>query len=128
MKMKRTIFVLAMFFLPVTVNAVDIDGAYYIISATGEMGSCGQYVATRDEARRGDHREENIHITWIFGYLTAFNRLAPDTFDIMGQTDKSAMLLWLENYCKKNPLEEFAGAMDPLTIELHPRRIRKAPK
>ncbi len=126
--MKRTIFVLAMFFLPATVNAADIDGAYNVTFGEEKMGSCGQYVTARDEERRGKYRKINTHITWIFGYLTAYNRQTPDTYDIKGQTDTEAMLLWLENYCKKNPLDDFADAMELLTDELHPKRIRKKPK
>ncbi len=126
--MKRTIFVLAMFlFLPATVNAKDIDGNYqsYLDEA---MGSCGQYVAARDEARRGAPRKSNTHLSWMAGYLTAYNLQTPDTQDILGQTDREAILLWLENYCKQNPLTDFADAMESLTDELHPKRIRKAPE
>ncbi len=127
--MKRTIFVLVMlFFLPATVNAADINGAYNIVFAKGQMGSCGLYVTARDEQRRGKYRKINTHITWIYGYMTAYNTLTPDTYDIMGQTDRSAILRWLENYCKQNPLKRFAEAMELLTAELHPRRIRKEPK
>ncbi len=126
--MKRTIFVLAMFFLPATVNAGDIDGTHAVWVGKGKMGSCGQYVTTRDEARRGDYREENLHSNWIAGYVTAYNRQTPDTYDIFGQTDISAMLLWLENFCKQKPLVSFAAATWLLTDELHPRRIRKKPK
>ena len=127
--MKRTIFVLAMsLFLPPTVNAADIDGGYSVSYSKRKMGSCGQYVTARDEGRRGDLRDENRHINWIFGYVTAYNLQTPDTQDILGQTDREAILLWLENYCKQNPLTDFAEAMEPLTDELHPKRIRKAPK
>ncbi|MCZ6732537.1 MAG: hypothetical protein O7B27_08315 [Gammaproteobacteria bacterium] len=127
--MKHTIFVLAMsLFLPATVNAADIDGLYSTSYSEGKIGSCGTYVAARDEGRRGKLYEENNHIGWAFGYLTAYNLLTPDTYDIIGQTDLSAILLWLENYCKRNPLARFAEAMVLLTDELHPERIRKAPK
>ncbi len=126
--MKHTIFVLAMsLFLPATVNAADIDGKYSI-TVSKQHSSCGQYVAARDEGRRGNHRQENIFSVWISGYRTAYNAQTPDTWEIAGQTDTESMLLWLENYCKRNPLESFAGAMDLLTNELHPKRIRKAPE
>ena len=127
--MKRMIFLLAMsLFLPATVNAADIDGAYNATFGEEKMRSCGQYVTARDEQRRAKYRKINTYITWIYGYLTAYNTLTSDTYDIMGQTDRSAILLWLENYCKQNPLKRFAEAMELLTDELHPRRIRKAPK
>ncbi len=127
--MKRTIFVLAMsLFLPATVNASDIDGSYSTNYPEGKMKSCGTYVTARDEGRRGKYRKINTYITWIYGYLTAYNTLTSDTYDIMGQTDRSAILLWLENYCKQKPLARFAEAMQLLTDELHSRRVRKSPK
>ncbi len=127
--MKHTIFVLAMsLFLPATVNSSDINGKYSVSVTTGKMESCGQYVAARDEGRRGKYRGENRHINWIFGYVTAYNMQTRNTWEITGQTDTEAMLLWLENYCKKNPLDGFADAMEKLMGELHPKRIRKMPK
>ena len=126
--MKRTIFVLAMFFLPASVNAADIDGNYRASVSEAKIRSCGQYVTARDEMRRGAHRKINTHIDWIFGYLTAYNRQTPDTWDIQGQIDLLGMLLWLENYCKQNPLVNFTRAMESLMDELHPKRIHKAPK
>jgi hypothetical protein len=117
-KMKRTIFVLAMsLFSPATatVNAADINDKYSYALPEGKIGSCGQYVAARDEARRtSDNRIVNVHIYWIFGYETAYNLLAPDTYSISGDTDILAMLLWLENYCKENPLVTFPEAMQLL--------------
>jgi hypothetical protein len=128
MMLKRTIFVLAMFFLPATVNASDVDGKFAVSVPRGKVGSCGQYVAARDERRTGEHRAENLHINWIFGYMTAYNTQTPDTYDIQGQTDLSEILVWLEDYCKQNPLHGFIDAMTLLMDELHPKRIRKAPK
>ncbi len=126
--MKRTIFVLAMFFLPVTVNASDVDGKFAVSVPKGEIGSCEQYVAARDKARRGEYRDQNLHFSWMLGYLTAYNTQTPDTYDIQGQTDLSGILVWLENYCKQNPLHGFIDAMTLLMDELHPKRIRKLPK
>ena len=77
--MKRMIFLLAMsLFLPATVNAADIDGNYSI-TVFKQYGSCGQYVAARDEGCRGNHRQENIFSAWISGYRTAYNLQTPDT-------------------------------------------------
>ncbi len=128
MMLKRTIFVLVLFFLPAIVNAGDIDGKFAVSVPKGEMGSCEQYVTARDERRGGEYRAENLHVNWIFDYLTAYNAQTPDTYDIQGQTDLSGILVWLENYCKQNPLHGFIAAMTLLMDELHPRRIRKLPK
>ena len=129
MKMKHTIFALAMsLFLPATVSAADIDGQYTAHTVAGVIGSCGEYVTARDEKRRAAFLKSNTHVIWIWGYLTAYNRQTPDTYDIMAQTDTPTILLWLDNYCKQNPLTDFAEAMVSLMNELHSSRIRKKPK
>ncbi len=125
--MKRAILLATFLLLPPTVDAVDGDGAYNTIFPTGNR-SCGGYVGARDEARRGNPEKENQYIIWFMGFLTAYNWLKHDTWDIKSGLDQEALLLWLENYCKERPLEDFAGAMEAPTSELYPKRIRKAPK
>jgi hypothetical protein len=60
--------------------------------------------------------------------LTAYNRLNPNSFNIEGNSDRDSLLLWLENYCKKNPLEAFPVAVANLTDTLYEKRTRTAPK
>jgi hypothetical protein len=126
--MKRVLIVLTMSLFPASINATDKNDDYRTSIVQGIMGSCASYVASRDSDRRGNHVPLNAHTAWLFGYITAINRLQADTWDIQGGQDLEAILLWLENYCKKNPLERFAGAVAVLTVELYPKRIRQKPK
>ena len=109
---------LAVFLISGTAWAVE-----YTIFGPG-AGSCGTWTAAKEE----DTYARRVFRSWALGYITAYNYQAPDTYDVRGQTDTSGILLWLENYCKQTPLTDFAQAMELLTDELHPKRIRKAPK
>jgi hypothetical protein len=68
------------------------------------------------------------YTTWSAGYLTAFNLRTPGTYDILGNTDINGAMLWLENYCRNNPLERFATAWNELFNELSPTRTTQKPK
>lgn len=90
--------------------------------------SCGQFVDARDQGRRGNYQLENMFAAWIQGYMTGLNSLLVDTYDIAGSTDEDALELWLENYCKANPLDSFPKAVDGLIGVLYPKRLKTAPK
>jgi len=112
---------------PVPSPAADGTGAYNSAFPEKE-GNCGTFIAARDEARRGDQFRTSKYLDWLTGYITAYNRLKPDTFDIVGQTDKGSWLSWLENYCKAHPLDSFSAAVAGLTDTLYPNRVKVAPK
>lgn len=91
----------------------DEDGMYW---AQGSMG-CGTFV---DRQKYESQAVENR--AWISGYLAAYNRIVPNTYDILGGSDMKSAILWLENYCKEYPLKVLAEGMANLTSKLYPRR------
>ena len=82
--------------------------------------SCGEWVKYRAE---GGFRE-NAGKWWIVGYLTDYNRETPDVIDILGNTDKESVYLWMDKYCQENPLRDLDNGMRVLTEELWPNRKR----
>jgi hypothetical protein len=56
------------------------------------------------------------------GYFTAFNRLSASTVNILGNSDLKSAMLWMDNWCKANPLKRIAQGMELLTEELYPNR------
>lgn len=98
--------------------ASDKNGDYSVQGAT----SCGSYI----EDRKNNEWAAVADLTWIAGYISAYNRMTPDTYDILGGTDLKGVSLWMENWCKANPLSNVSGGMAALTRELWPRRYRTA--
>ena len=108
-------------------ESVDKNGGYTTLIKREESG-CSTFVAARDDARRGDYGRENKYLAWLSGYITAYNAEVSDTYDIMGAKDMPSLLLWLENECRQNPLEEFTKATEHLMIWLYPDRTRSGPE
>jgi hypothetical protein len=96
--------------------ARDAGGSY----ATVEARPCAAFL--QDQKARGF--DYNADAAWVAGYLTAYNALTPDTGDILGGTDLSGALLWLQNYCQAHPSQGLAEGTAALTAELQPRRLR----
>ncbi len=80
----------------------------YTVYGNG-VKSCGYWV---------ERRQVNDHWTmsqWALGYLTAtgyHNELE------LKEIDSSALIVWFDNYCDKNPLVSFSTAMKQLVSDL----------
>ena len=93
----------------------DNDGFYLVVTKI----SCGQYINERQNTQGGPYHRTKW---FVMGYLTAYNRLVPETNSILGNTDVEGVMLWLENYCKTHSLKTISTGLVQLTIELYPNR------
>jgi hypothetical protein len=122
-KMKRNLLVLLML-VSASGWARDKDGGMWVQGDT----SCGQYIEAR-AARATPKYDEALVIgimtpAWLAGFLTAYNMLTPDTYNILGSSDMQSALVWLDNFCKANPLERISTGAATLVNELYPKRHR----
>jgi hypothetical protein len=77
----------------------------------GRPGGCGQWASGHDNA---------IYSAWLMGYLSAVNSWArPDaSVDVSGGTPGDSMLMWMKDWCRKNPLDQAASAAVALIREI----------
>ena len=93
----------------------DKDGRYW----AGDDLACAVYVEIRQDAKN----MTNIMMSsWIMGYVTAYNKQTPNTYDIMGKTSSDKLMLSLEKYCKANQQKMVSQGMDEVAQELYPSR------
>jgi hypothetical protein len=92
--------------------------------------SCGTFVRVQDGSENDTSAEGDrfAFISWAQGYLSHYNRSGAGVYDIYGGTDSAGIALWLYNYCRTNPLENFAEAVDALISALYPSRLIQAPR
>jgi hypothetical protein len=96
--------------------AADADGAYF----SQRPESCREFRRVLgSDARTPAHM--NVR-GWIAGYLTAFNRQTPETYDVLGISTFEDALRFIEGHCKAHPLDNLTAAMEALTENLYPRR------
>ena len=110
--------------------ASDVNGKYRNFIPKG-FDSCSEFVSAIEDCDQNHCAKLSLYKVWSAGYLTSYNILTPNTYDISGgreadSTDRST-IIWLDNFCEQNPLKTYTEALKSLTIELYPTRIKTAP-
>ena len=83
--------------------------------------SCDVYLDSRRQ-RDDTYREASAEFTnWLGGYLSGVNAMSFDTNDILGTTELSDAVSWLERYCGAHSETSFAGAVDALVLSQQAR-------
>ena len=76
--------------------------------------SCGQWLSTRS-----DEQLRYIDLFWVLGFVSAAGFY--NSHGDLETTDKDAIMSWLDNYCRANPLEKLFVASNALVVELAQR-------
>jgi len=67
--------------------------------------TCAQYLKISD-----DEDKKQLFLSWAQGFISGIN--LTNNGDVVGEFANSELLTaWLEQYCKKNPLEQFDAAV-----------------
>ena len=96
----------------------DEKGVYWSVGSVG----CGKYIEIKANVA-----SKNLVNWYLAGWITAYNMVKPNTYNILGGKDLDGVNLWLENYCRANPLKNMLDGMEDLSTELYPKR-HKTPK
>lgn len=82
--------------------------------------SCGEFVSASEATRTGNQQSVYSYMMWFAGYATMAS--GQTGIDYFKGTDTKSMQLWLENYCRTNPLAMFNEAAVHLMVELHKKQ------
>jgi len=87
--------------------------------------SCLAYMEARLD---NNGREMDRFKHFVFGYLSAFNLMIPQNFNILGSRTMSDAFDWLDGYCLKAPNDNMTNAVASLTQAYYAERnsIRKS--
>jgi hypothetical protein len=96
-------------------NAADSHGGFATYGAGAT--SCGEH--TRFVRAHSDH--EQADVTWVLGFLTAYNLYGWKGDDVASHTDGDAVQQWLGNYCASHPLDYVSDAAQQLIAEFRRR-------
>jgi len=94
-------------------TAADAKNSYNIRGVG--IATCAKYLEARNLKKNTD-----AYIDWMTGFLTAYNWMKPDTFEIAPHYDPPQLSKYLDLYCGKSPKAlintaaiEFVGVMYP---------------
>ena len=108
--------------MPDVAQAASPDGRFAAKGAGRTQ--CKRFVEERE-----NHSEAyTAYLGWLTGYLTGYNQLKEDTFDIIPWQSTQLLALLLERYCRENPEEAFLRAVMRMNLTFEPFRMRDESK
>ena len=100
------------------VMAADDQGLYQTL----HFISCEAYVKDRKEpVNTGMNAVDTIYVS---GWLSGYNYLTPNTYDIIPNHNINMVMSWLDNFCKNNPQKNIEAGLLNLTDDLYPNRMK----
>ena len=120
--LRLTLFAVSLFFLITshqTALSVD-DTGQYLIMGLGNS-TCESFIAE-------DELGQAYYLSWLAGYMTAYNFTQEDTYSILGETKNVTQIeSWLIDYCTVNSDEKFESAIQSLLRNLKFFRSKNRP-
>jgi hypothetical protein len=87
------------------------DTGQYLTMGLGNL-SCKSFLSEDEEGAA-------YYLSWLAGYMTAYNHLEEDTYSILGETKTIEQVeSWLRDYCTVNGDETFEKAIRNLLRNL----------
>ncbi len=94
------------------------DTGNYLTMGLGNA-SCKSFLSEDDDGAA-------YYLSWLAGYMTAYNFSQEDTYSILGETKTVAQVeSWLRDYCTVNGNESFEQAVRNLLRNLKYFRIKQ---
>ncbi|MGC9456703.1 MAG: hypothetical protein ACP5DC_04180 [Halothiobacillaceae bacterium] len=84
---------------------------------------CADYSAARVQGGEAMARVAGF----VEGYLSAFNVIVPNTYDILAQDPTSEVIRWLDEHCRAHPAKSLTDALATFTVIRYPDRANLNP-
>jgi hypothetical protein len=101
-------------------RAADDNDLFLVWGVGGS--SCNTYL----DARAANGAKQESFTSYLMGYITAYNVLVPNTYNIAGDMKADQMLLWLDGYCDDHKTGSFETAVHDLTASIAKKRQKSA--
>lgn len=113
-----------------SVAAYDANGRFRAFGPANEP--CSEFNSLRDRALPGRTMEEHEAIEtavdyWISGWVTAWNYLSTETYDITGGYRFEDLVEQVEKFCERHPDKKLINAVNIVGHALYPWRLKKQP-
>ncbi len=113
--------IILVFILLISTNSSSYaadDTGHYLTMGLGNL-SCKSFLNEDDEGAA-------YYLSWLGGYMTAYNHLSEDTYSILGESKTIRQIeSWLRDYCTVNGNHNFESAIRNLLRNLKYFRIKE---
>ena len=102
---------MSLMLLTATLNA-------HAVTTMGDR-SCGNWIKSKEDKQQSNGTQwmlEATNHTWLAGYLSGLS--VAMNKDFLKTVDGDSIFLWVDNYCRENPLKTVADAAMNLMFEL----------
>ncbi|MFC6301832.1 hypothetical protein GNF76_25530 [Pseudomonas sp. CCM 7893] len=108
----------------VALTGAVVSGGAMAVPMSYGLGptTCGLFVTAAEESRAGATAGVHVYMTWLSGYATRAS--GQSSIDYFKGTDTKSVQLWLDNYCRANPLKTFNDAAESALLELQKGQAR----
>ena len=122
MKMRIAVFGAAVT-LAVTSLAIGLAGAadakkHWSVRGLGSY-TCSKYT--------GAPKAKADYVNWMTGFISAYNWMQPDTYDVAGKMGPSSFTAFFDVYCKANPKKTINDAAMSFVDQFYSKRIKSKP-
>ncbi len=104
-------------------NANSTPGAHSVETTRYGAGfkACTTYIASRQpQSFDGDE-----FVNWLGGYLSGANAISLKTNDVLGTSDLTQAVFWLDDYCTAHPAQPFSLAVTALVDASHDIKVAR---
>lgn len=117
---QRAIALMVLMMMAAVAHGDDSRGMFSV-KGVGTV-DCAHYL----NARKDQGEEYLLFAGYLGGYMTAYNQLSSETFDILPWQTVETLLGLLANYCSKQPNRNYAVAVSELVKMLTANRLEVA--
>ena len=100
-------------------HAADRSGNYAIWGKGNK--SCFNYLKDRDAEK------DKAYKNYVMGYLTAYNTMTPETYNISGNLRLDDIMAWLDDYCDAKQVHGLEQSLIEFISKHHEKRLRTLP-
>ena len=104
--------------LPLQTQAADTEGNYAVWGIG--LKSCFRYTQAREKD------DYDNYTNYIKGFLTSFNMLSAETYNITGGKPFNELLEWIDDYCETQPIHALEQGLLEM-IDAHQEKRTKKP-
>jgi len=95
----------------------EIFGPPVWVYGLGYTATCGDFVRSLESPGK-----RALYVQYMAGFFTGQNSANPTGGNVLGESNIDDAILWVEKFCRENPMKQFMGGLFVLQLELQKQK------